>query len=142
MKYDFLDTLNIQKVNYGASVGGKQGWIKTKGEEIISYSPIDGNPIAKVIQADKEDYKQVIKKAEEAFKQWRLKPAPQRGEIVRLIGNRLREFKEPLGKLVTLEMGKIKVEGQGEVQEMIDMADFAVGQSRMLYGFTMHSERP
>ncbi len=142
MKYDFLDTLNIQKVNYGASVGGKQGWIKTKGEEIISYSPIDGNPIAKVIQADKEDYKQVIKKAEEAFKQWRLKPAPQRGEIVRLIGNRLREFKEPLGKLVTLEMGKIKIEGQGEVQEMIDMADFAVGQSRMLYGFTMHSERP
>ncbi|MEJ2627342.1 MAG: aldehyde dehydrogenase family protein [bacterium] len=97
---------------------------------------------AKVIHADKEDYKQVIKKAEEAFKQWRLKPAPQRGEIVRLIGNRLREFKEPLGKLVTLEMGKINIEGQGEVQEMIDIADFAVGQSRMLYGFTMHSERP
>lgn len=142
MKYDFLDTLNIQKVNYGASVGGKQGWIKTSGEAIVSYSPIDGKPIAKVIQADKKEYKKVVHKAAQAFKEWRMKPAPQRGEIVRLIGNKLREYKEPLGKLVSLEMGKIKVEGRGEVQEMIDIADFAVGQSRMLYGFTMHSERP
>jgi len=142
MKYDFLDTLNIRDVNYGASTGGKDGWIKTGGEELTSYSPIDGEPIAKVIQADKNDYKKVVEKAGQAFKQWRMKPAPQRGEIVRLIGNRLREFKEPLGKLVTLEMGKINVEGEGEVQEMIDIADFAVGQSRMLYGFTMHSERP
>jgi len=142
MKYDFLDKLNIQEVNYGASTGGKDGWIKTGGEEIVSYSPIDGEPIAKVIQADKDDYKKVVDKAEEAFKEWRMKPAPLRGEIVRQIGNRLREFKEPLGKLVTLEMGKIKAEGEGEVQEMIDIADYAVGQSRMLYGFTMHSERP
>ncbi|MFO7890477.1 MAG: aldehyde dehydrogenase family protein [bacterium] len=142
MKYDFLDTLNIKEVNYGASTGGKDGWIKTGGEEITSYSPIDGEPIAKVVQANKDDYKKVVQKAEQAFKQWRMKPAPQRGEIVRLIGNRLRKFKKPLGKLVTLEMGKINVEGEGEVQEMIDIADFAVGQSRMLYGFTMHSERP
>jgi len=142
MKYDFLDTLNIKEVNYGASTGGKDGWIQTGGEELTSYSPIDGKPIAKVIQADKNDYKKVVETAEKAFQEWRMKPAPQRGEIVRLIGKRLREFKEPLGKLVTLEMGKINVEGEGEVQEMIDIADFAVGQSRMLYGFTMHSERP
>lgn len=140
-KYDFLDKLGIEDVNFGATTGGSDGWIETRGSEIVSYSPIDDQPIAKVIQSTREDYETVIKEAEVAFEKWRMIPAPKRGEIVREIGNRLREYKEPLGKLVTLEMGKIKAEGIGEVQEMIDIADFAVGQSRMLYGFTMHSER-
>jgi aldehyde dehydrogenase (NAD+) len=142
MNYDFLETLGIKEVNNGASTGGKNGWIETRGAELVSRSPINNEPIAKVLQASPEDYKKVVDKAQEAFKKWRMKPAPKRGEIVRQIGNRLREYKEPLGKLVTLEMGKIVAEGKGEVQEMIDIADFAVGQSRMLYGFTMHSERP
>lgn len=140
--YDFLKELGIGEVNYGATLGTSDGWIETKGKELTSYSPIDGKPIAKVIQATAEDYEIVINEAREAFKTWRMVPAPQRGQIVREIGEILRKYKEPLGKLVTLEMGKIKAEGMGEVQEMIDVADFAVGQSRMLYGSTMHSERP
>jgi len=139
---DFLKELGIEEVNYGASLGNSGGWIKTKGKELISYSPIDGKPIAKVIQATAEDYEAVVCEAQKAFTTWRMIPAPQRGLIVREIGEILRNYKEPLGKLVTLEMGKIKAEGMGEVQEMIDIADFAVGQSRMLYGSTMHSERP
>ncbi|MDO9548508.1 MAG: aldehyde dehydrogenase family protein [Candidatus Marinimicrobia bacterium] len=139
---DFLKELGIEEVNYGASLGNSDGWIKTKGKELLSYSPIDGKPIAKVIQATAEDYETVICEAQKAFASWRMIPAPQRGLIVREIGEILRKYKEPLGKLVTLEMGKIKAEGMGEVQEMIDIADFAVGQSRMLYGSTMHSERP
>ncbi|MCF7885094.1 MAG: aldehyde dehydrogenase family protein [Candidatus Marinimicrobia bacterium] len=142
MQYDFLDKLGIKEVNHGASIGGKNGWIETTGKELISRSPINNEPIAKVIQASPDDYAKIVEKAQKAFKKWRMKPAPKRGEIVRQIGNRLRKFKEPLGKLVTLEMGKIVAEGEGEVQEMIDIADFAVGQSRMLYGYTMHSERP
>ncbi|HMA61384.1 MAG TPA: aldehyde dehydrogenase family protein [bacterium] len=142
MNYDFLETLGIKEVNYGASTGGSDGWIKTSGDELISRSPINDEPIAKVIQATPDEYNQIIDKARQAFKKWRMKPAPQRGQIVRQIADRLREYKEPLGKLVTLEMGKIVAEGKGEVQEMIDIADFAVGQSRMLYGYTMHSERP
>ncbi len=142
MKYNFLKELGIKEINYGATTGGSKSWLKTKGKERVSVSPIDGKPIAKIIQADKQDYETVVKKAQDAFKRWRMKPAPERGQIIREIGDELRKYKEPLGKLVTLEMGKIEVEGEGEVQEMIDIADFAVGQSRMLYGYTMHSERP
>ena len=140
--YDFLKTLGIEEVNHGATTGASDGWLKTGGRELVSYSPIDGRPIAKVIQADENDYEKVMDKAEKAFDKWRMMPAPKRGEIVRQIGNILREYKEPLGKLVTLEMGKIAQEGMGEVQEMIDIADFAVGLSRQLYGLSMHSERP
>ncbi|MGC9364646.1 MAG: aldehyde dehydrogenase family protein [Fidelibacterota bacterium] len=140
--FDFLKELGIREVNYGATLGNSSGWIKTKGKQLISYSPIDGKPIASVIQATAADYDTVIREAQKAFESWRMVPAPRRGQIVREIGDILRRYKEPLGKLVTLEMGKIKAEGMGEVQEMIDIADFAVGQSRMLYGFTMHSERP
>lgn len=140
--FDFLKELGIREVNYGATLGNSSGWIKTKGKQLTSYSPIDGKPIASVIQATAADYDTVIREAQKAFESWRMVPAPRRGQIVREIGDILRRYKEPLGKLVTLEMGKIKAEGMGEVQEMIDIADFAVGQSRMLYGFTMHSERP
>jgi len=140
--YDFLKELGIEEVNYGATLGNSDGWLKTGGKELVSYSPIDGKPIAKVIQANAGDYETVIREAQKAFEKWRMVPAPKRGQIVREIGEILRQYKEPLGKLVTLEMGKIKAEGMGEVQEMIDIADFAVGQSRMMYGSTMHSERP
>jgi len=142
MKYDFLSKLGIKSVNYGATTGSSDGWLKTNGKELVSISPIDGQPIASVIQAGAQDYEVVIEKARIAFKEWCMMPAPKRGQIVREIGDILRLYKEPLGELVTLEMGKIKAEGMGEVQEMIDIADFAVGQSRMLYGLTMHSERP
>lgn len=142
MHYDFLTKLGIKDVNYGATTGSSQGWIKTSGKELVSISPIDGKPIAKVIQAGVEDYEKVIVKAQAAYQTWCMLPAPKRGQIAREIGDILRQYKEPLGELVTLEMGKIKAEGMGEVQEMIDIADFAVGQSRMLYGLTMHSERP
>ena len=140
--YNFLKELGIKDVNYGATLGNSDGWLKTGGKELVSYSPIDGKPIAKVIQATAGDYETVSWEAQKAFEKWRMVPAPKRGQIVREIGEILRQYKEPLGKLVTLEMGKIKAEGMGEVQEMIDIADFAVGQSRMMYGFTMHSERP
>ena len=140
--YDFLKELGIKEVNYGATNGSSNGWLETHGTELTSYSPIDGKPIAKVIQATVEEYDKIVEQAQEAFKKWRMMPAPQRGQIVREIGEVLRKYKEPLGKLVTLEMGKIYQEGLGEVQEMIDIADFAVGQSRMLYGLSMHSERP
>ncbi len=139
---NFLKELGIKKVNFGATTGASEGWIRTSGKELVSYSPIDGKPIASVIQATAEDYETVLYSAKAAFEKWRMLPAPKRGSIVREIGDILRKYKEPLGKLVTLEMGKIKAEGVGEVQEMIDIADFAVGQSRMLYGATMHSERP
>ncbi|REJ80929.1 MAG: aldehyde dehydrogenase family protein [Bacteroidetes bacterium] len=135
-----LKTLGIKQVNNGASTGAV--WLETKGERIDSYSPADGALIGSIAQATTEDYEAVIKKAEEAFITWRMMPAPKRGEIVRQIGDRLREYKEPLGKLVSYEMGKIYQEGLGEVQEMIDICDFAVGLSRQLHGFTMHSERP
>jgi len=138
---EFLKKLKIKESNFGASTG--QNWIKTTTEgELKIYSPVDGKYIASVYQASEKDYEKIIKTAENAFKEWRLVPAPRRGEIVRLIGNRLREYKEPLGRLVSYEMGKSIQEGLGEVQEMIDICDFAVGQSRQLYGFTMQSERP
>lgn len=137
---DFLITLKIDSTNKGVSTGTQ--WINSKGEIIDSFSPVDGKKIGSVTAADKESYEAVIKKAEEAFKTWRLVPAPKRGEIVRQIGEALRQYKEPLGKLVSFEMGKSLQEGLGEVQEMIDICDFAVGLSRQLHGLTMHSERP
>ncbi|MEP6701237.1 MAG: aldehyde dehydrogenase family protein [Bacteroidota bacterium] len=137
---DFLKTLGIQSTNKGVSTGTQ--WMVSKGETINSFSPVDGKNISSVVTTDKGSYEMVIKKAEEAFKSWRLVPAPKRGEIVRQIGEALRKYKEPLGKLVSYEMGKSLQEGYGEVQEMIDICDFAVGLSRQLHGFTMHSERP
>ncbi|MCP4719690.1 MAG: aldehyde dehydrogenase family protein, partial [Desulfobacteraceae bacterium] len=137
-----LETLGIKPVNYGATSGSSEGWIKTSGAELTSFSPIDGEPMAKIIQADGQVYEQIMTRAEKGFKTFRMMPAPKRGEIVREIGNALREKKEALGELISLEAGKIKAEGLGEVQEMIDIADFAVGLSRQLYGLTMHSERP
>jgi aldehyde dehydrogenase (NAD+) len=138
--HDFLKTLGIDTTNYGATTG--EGWIKTTGQPLASYSPIDGQVIASVIQATAEEYEAVMQKAQEAFNRWRMVPAPKRGLIIGEIGAALREYKEPLGKLVTLEMGKSIAEGYGEVQEMIDVADFCLGLSRQLYGLTMHSERP
>ncbi len=135
-----IEKLGIDNRNAGTSTG--KNWIASKGEVIESFSPADGELIASVEVASAETYAEVIKKAEEAFKSWRLVPAPQRGEIVRQIGDELRKNKEHLGKLVSYEMGKSLQEGYGEVQEMIDICDFAVGLSRQLYGLTMHSERP
>ncbi|HYQ58538.1 MAG TPA: aldehyde dehydrogenase family protein, partial [Draconibacterium sp.] len=134
-----LITLGIKAVNDGVCTGTE--WNKTKGALLKSISSSDGGLIAAVNQATVADYHEVVKKAKDAFKEWRMVPAPKRGEIVRQIGLELRKYKEPLGKLVSYEMGKIYQEGLGEVQEMIDICDFAVGQSRQLYGFTMHSER-
>ena len=134
-----LHQLGIQPLNDGTSTGKK---FFASGEAISSYSPVDGALIAKVKTTTKEDYEQVMNTAAEAFKTWRNIPAPQRGEIVRQFGEKLRELKEPLGKLVSYEMGKSYQEGLGEVQEMIDICDFAVGLSRQLHGLTMHSERP
>jgi aldehyde dehydrogenase (NAD+) len=137
---DFLKTLHVDLNNQGVSTGSK--WSTTSGEKIDSFSPVDGKLIGSVTAADKEAYEKTIQTAEEAFKQWRMIPAPQRGEIVRQVGEALRKYKEPLGKLVSYEMGKSLQEGYGEVQEMIDICDFAVGLSRQLYGLSMHSERP
>lgn len=139
-KQDVLNRLGIKDVNSGVCTG--QEWLEGKGNVTESVSPTDNSVIAKVRNASIEEYEYVMKKAEEAFLVWRKIPAPQRGEVVRQIGNELRKRKEDLGYLVTLEMGKIYQEGLGEVQEMIDICDFAVGQSRLLNGFTMHSERP
>ena len=135
-----LKNLGIKDINPGASTGANR--IKCQGDITSSISPIDGKEIAKVQNASKEEYESVVQKAQEAFIIWRKMPAPARGEIVRQIGLALREAKDDLGKLVTLEMGKILQEGLGEVQEMIDVCDFAVGQARLLNGITMHSERP
>ena len=137
-----LEKLNISAVNSGVCIGADEWITDTKGKELVSYNPATGELIAKVIQATPETYEIVASSAHHSFMAWREVPAPRRGEIVRDLGNAFREFKEPLGDLVTIEMGKIRVEGQGEVQEMIDIADFAVGLSRQLYGLTMHSERP
>ena len=137
---DFLTKLGINDLNSGVSTG--QDWIDGGGEVIASYSPVDGELIAKVSTATREDYEQVIEKAQAAFKTWRMMPAPKRGEIVRQYGEKLRQYKDELGRLVSYEMGKSLQEGWGEVQEMIDICDFAVGLSRQLYGLTIHSERP
>ncbi len=138
---NILAELGITPINSGACWGVDQ-WSDSQSEIITSYSPANGEEIAKVYAASEGDYETIISKAEEAFAEWRKIPAPLRGELVRKMGMALREKKDALGSLVSLEMGKSKSEGDGEVQEMIDMADFAVGQSRMLYGKTMHSERP
>ena len=136
---DFLKSLKINTENAGVCTGNK--WFQSKGEKINSYSPVDGKLIGSVTAADKDSYEQAIQTAQKAFPQWRLMPAPKRGEIVRQIGDALRQNKESLGKLVSYEMGKSLQEGYGEVQEMIDICDFAVGLSRQLHGLTMHSER-
>ena len=134
-----LAALGLKDINNGTSTGSESF---SSGALIASYSPVNGKLIAKVKATTKEDFEKVMTSATSAFKTWRLKPAPQRGEIVRQFGERLRELKEPLGKLVSFEMGKSYQEGLGEVQEMIDICDFAVGLSRQLHGLTMHSERP
>ncbi len=139
MNKDFLQQLGLKETNAGTSTGLHA---ETSGELIKSYSPVDGQFIGSVSQTTKEQYEAVIAKAEAAFKIWREIPAPKRGEIVRQYGEELRKYKDPLGRLVSYEMGKSLQEGWGEVQEMIDICDFAVGLSRQLYGLTMHSERP
>ena len=139
---DLLKKCGISDSNLGSCVGGSD-WFTTKDTGInTSINPSNEEVIATVFEANKGDYEKVVKKAQSAFTEWREVPAPVRGNLVREMGNALREEKDALGSLVSLEMGKIKEEGTGEVQEMIDIADFAVGQSRMLYGKTMHSERP
>ncbi|MBB4118319.1 aldehyde dehydrogenase (NAD+) [Mesonia hippocampi] len=134
-----LKALGIEEINNGTSTGAD--WF-SNGEIIESYSPVDGQLIGKVKATTREDYEKVITTASAGFKEWRTMPAPQRGEIVRKFNDELRRLKEPLGKLVSYEMGKSYQEGLGEVQEMIDICDFAVGLSRQLHGLTMHSERP
>jgi len=138
---DFLKVLGIKDKNYAASTGTKWNSTSDQGELKI-LSPTNGKLIASVYQASESDYENIVNTASETFKNWKTVPAPKRGEIVRQIGLKLREFKEPLGTLVSYEMGKSLQEGLGEVQEMIDICDLAVGQSRQLYGFTMQSERP
>jgi len=143
---DILSQLNIFKINSGACWGNDLNqiiWSSLENEESIdSINPHNGEVIASVSLANDQDYQKVLQSSEKTFKQWRTVPAPLRGEAVRKMADVLRLNKDALGSLVSLEMGKSKAEGDGEVQEMIDMADFAVGQSRMLYGKTMHSERP
>ena len=136
---DTLKALSIEKNNPGTSTGNT--WFSSHNI-IASFSPVDGGQIGAVSETTPEQYEHVLSTATEAFKTWRIMPAPQRGDIVRQFGDRLRDLKEPLGKLVSYEMGKSLQEGLGEVQEMIDICDFAVGLSRQLHGLTMHSERP
>jgi aldehyde dehydrogenase (NAD+) len=136
---EIFAALGLADGNSGAYAGG---WLESSGTDLTVENPATAAPIATVVQASASDYERTVASAEEAFLRWRMLPAPKRGEYVRLIGNGLREKKGALGALVSLEMGKIKAEGEGEVQEMIDIADFAVGLSRQLYGLTMASERP
>ncbi|HSZ87050.1 MAG TPA: aldehyde dehydrogenase family protein [Puia sp.] len=136
---DILSQLKIEKNNSGTSTG--KNWISSSSKNIQSSSPVDGKLIASLSTTSKEDYETVIAKSQSAFLEWRLWPAPKRGEVVRQIGEALRKNKESLGKLVSYEMGKSLQEGYGEVQEMIDICDLAVGLSRQLHGLTMHSER-
>jgi aldehyde dehydrogenase (NAD+) len=136
----FLSALQVQQKNKGVSTGTK--WLAAKGAVIESYSPVNGKLIGAVTSADKNSYETVMATAQAAFTEWRSWPAPKRGEVVRQIGEELRANKQALGELVSYEMGKSLQEGLGEVQEMIDICDFAVGLSRQLHGLTMHSERP
>jgi aldehyde dehydrogenase (NAD+) len=138
----FLEELGIEAFNPGAYFGNGE-WSTTQDKGVIeSINPANGEVIARVYGASPDDYERVITTAGQVFTQWRKIPAPNRGEAIRICTEALRRHKDALGSLVSLEMGKIKAEGDGEVQEMIDIGDFAVGQSRMLYGLTMHSERP
>ncbi|MFY9464109.1 MAG: aldehyde dehydrogenase family protein [Sediminibacterium sp.] len=136
----FLEQLGIQTANKGVSTGTK--WIESNGVTIDAFSPVDGKKIGSTVAADKAAYEQVINQSLSVAKEWQKWPAPKRGEVVRQVGEALRHYKEPLGKLVSYEMGKSLQEGYGEVQEMIDICDLAVGLSRQLFGQTMHSERP
>jgi aldehyde dehydrogenase (NAD+) len=138
--HEILKSLGLEDENSGAWAGGRE--LPGRGPKIDSFNPATGERIASIRTASPDEYEEIIGSAKEAFHLWRAMPAPQRGEAVRLCAEALRRHKDALGSLVSLEMGKIKAEGDGEVQEMIDIADFAVGQSRMLYGRTMHSERP
>lgn len=140
MIQDILNQFHITPQNSGVSTGIQ--WLKADGDVIGANSPVDGKHIAQVTAASRANYEQVVATAAAAFKEWRLWPAPHRGEVVRQVGEALRKNKEALGKLVSYEMGKSLQEGYGEVQEMIDICDFAVGLSRQLHGLTMHSERP
>src|SRR5918993_1696155 len=137
-----LAKLQLGNVNQGASAGADRWISDPDAQELVSSNPATGEPIARVLQASAEAYDEVVGDAVAAFQSWRMTPPPRRGELVRDLGNALREMKEPLGDLVSLEMGKIRAEGHGEVQEMIDICDFATGLSRQLYGLTMGSERP
>ena len=139
---DILKKLSIKEKNYGSCVGG-ENWLSTSTEGVIeSINPSNGKVIASVFKCSESDYDKVLSESNKAFNEWRKVPAPVRGQLIFEMGNELRKNKDALGSLVSLEMGKIKAEGDGEVQEMIDIADFAVGLSRQLYGLTMHSERP
>ena len=137
-KLDFLSELGIEDVNLG---GFSTEWLGS-GNELESIAPADGSKIASIQQCDSGDYEKIMQDASNVFTRWRMEPAPKRGEVVRLLANEFRKYKVSLGKLISWEMGKIQAEGEGEVQEMIDIADYAVGLSRQLYGKTMHSERP
>ena len=137
-KFDFISELGIKDINPG---GFSTEWLGS-GSDLESTTPVDGSIIATVKQCDSGDYEKIMQDATSTFKKWRMEPAPKRGNVIRKLGNEFRKYKEPLGKLISWEMGKIQAEGEGEVQEMIDIADFAVGLSRQLYGKTMHSERP
>ena len=137
-KLDFLDKLGIEDVNLG---GYSDKWLGS-GSDLDCITPVDGTLIAKVKQCNPGDYENIMQTSSEVFKRWRMEPAPKRGEVVRKLANAFRKHKTSLGKLISWEMGKIQAEGEGEVQEMIDIADYAVGLSRQLYGKTMHSERP
>ena len=137
-----LAKLHLQDVNAGACAGPDEWITDSTGKEIVSFNPSTGEPIARIVQTTDAAYERVVSSAASAFLAWREVPAPKRGALVRDLGDALRELKEPLGDLVSLEMGKIRAEGHGEVQEMIDICDFATGLSRQLYGLTLASERP
>ncbi len=138
--HPFLSRLGIEAVNPGAATTG--GFLDTSGRRLAVHSPLDGSHIADVRLATRADYEQVMIEADRVFREWRMLPAPKRGEIVREVGDALRSHKADLGRLIALEVGKVPSEGEGEVQESVDMADLAVGMSRQLSGLTMHSERP
>jgi len=137
--HEFLSRLGLEEVNNGAAA---DGFITTKGRVVASVDPATGETIASVRLASRADYERVVATTQRGFEEWRTVPAPKRGEIVRQVGEALRAHKADLGRLITLEVGKLLSEGEGEVQEAIDIADFAVGLSRQLYGLSMHSERP
>ena len=139
-KSKLLSSLGLKDINQGSSTGYQ--WLNSSGKISGVFSPVDGNKISSIIETDEDTYEKIIEAASSAYVSWRKVPAPKRGEIVRQIGNELRENKDSLGQLVSYEMGKSLQEGLGEVQEMIDICDFSVGLSRQLYGLTMHSERP
>ena len=142
MSANILKALGLTETHSGTYLGHGE-WSKTTDAGVLeSRNPATGELLGRVYASSEADYETIVSRAQEAFAIWRTTPAPRRGEAVRLCGEALRKHKDALGSLVTLEMGKIKPEGDGEVQEMIDIADFAVGQSRMLYGNSMHSERP